>query len=359
MRGLIELEPLDTVFFGDARGMELNIGGRSLSIPLPWTVSGALLSHYLLRTGKYGDVMRGCENVNGECESEEKGEATVFAFYGPFLHFKDRYWFSPPADLVRDGGKVGLIRFRVGGSGYAQQLPSVYLPLDAEPYGMLVDHEFLNCYANGKITKPRSEDHFDHEERRVGIHIDDSKRVVKTGYTFSCVHRRPRFGLRYAVLIWEKEERDFNFSGILRLGGEGRVAKVSERGLKEVDGRFFWLDNRELEAGNYVKVVLLSPAIYRSGDRDIRAPDHQMLQKLPGRPELLMTVGGRATMVSGWNMRAKRARKMYAAVPPGTVYYFKLNEKVNRLDLTLSFWKLSLFWERGFGSPLVAVGGVV
>ncbi len=369
---LVELEPLDTVFFGDARGMEFNVGGRSLRLPLPWTVSGALLTHYLVKTGRVEDLSMGCDD-SGECESEERGEATVFAFYGPFIHYGGTYWFTAPADLVAlkktslsedkrcwptaqadlsaGEDEMSLVEAREGGEGYARYMP-LKLPLGSEPYGM-VDHEFLERYADGEFAKPKKPENFDFEERRVGIHIDDGRRTVKTGFTFSSIHRRPRPGLRYAMLLAEKLERGFSFSGLVRLGGEGRAAIVYER-----EWMPSWLSDRRLEAGTKVKAVLISPAIYRRGEFDSRIPD---LQGLPGSPEILklgdrpLVIGGKALMVSGWDMRTGRARKMYSAVPPGTVYYLKLKEDANRLDLTLSFWRLSLFWERGFGSPLLGV----
>jgi len=358
---LVELEPLDTVFFGDARGMDLNIGGRSLRFPLPWTVSGALLSHYLLITGRAEDVNKGCRDL-GDCESEEKGENTVFAFYGPFLSYGGSYWFSSPADIAlrADSSGRGVVQIevrKVRSDGYAGYLPEIYLPFDAEPYaGRLVDHEFLESYADGKLKQPKElDEEILSEERRVGIHIDDSRRTVKAGYTFSSIHIRPKPGLKYAVLVAEKERRDFSFSGIIRFGGEGRVARASE-------GSWIpsWLRRRGLKAGDIVKAVLISPAIYRKGSLNCRIPD---VRNLPGRPELLgagkLVIGGRAVMVSGWDLRTVKARRMYAAVPPGTVYYMRLNQDADRAELTLSFWRLSLFWERGFGSPLIAVGGPI
>ncbi|MCS7103867.1 MAG: type III-B CRISPR module-associated protein Cmr3, partial [Candidatus Korarchaeum sp.] len=308
---LVLLEPLDTVFFGDARGMELNLGGVSLRLPLPWTVSGALLSHYLLKGGRAEDLNRGC-GEDGDCESEEKGEATVFAFYGPFLSYKGSFWLNAPADLASRGDEVLLIKPRRmegiesrRGESYADHLPPVCLPLDAKPYvGNLVNHEFLESYAKGILTQPRIiKDEIDFEERRVGIHIDDSKRTVKIGYTFSSIHRRPNFGLKYAVLAAKKEGQDFRFSGVVRLGGEGRAAAVSEGEWKPS-----WLEGSELESGSTVKVALISPAIYRGSHGNSRVPD---LGNLPGKPELIhvkgrpLVIGGRAMMVSGWNMRAK------------------------------------------------------
>lgn len=365
---LIELEPLDTVFFGDPRGMELNLGGKSLRLPLPWSISGALLYFYILNGGSLNDVRIGCEDDAEECISEEKGESTVFAFYGPFLSYGGRYWFNAPADLILKDGKVTLLKPYDGKGGYRDFLPRIYLPEGSEPLiDEFVDHEFLESYAEGRIIELKGKVTFDFEERRIGIHIDDSKRTVKAGYTFSCVHRRPKFGLKYSMLVAEKSRRDFKFSGIVRLGGEGRAAKITERNWKPN-----WLERSLLKGGTTVKVVLVSPAIYRRNGKDTRIPD---ISNLPGKPKLCtldipkgnkkngnggneLVIGRGPIFISGWDLPRNRARRMYAAVPPGTVYYLKLEDDVDRAELTLSFWKLSLFWERGFGSPLVAVGDV-
>ncbi len=353
---LVELEPLDTLFFGDNKGMEFNFGGISLEMPLPWTVSGALLFKYVSETGRISDVRKGCLN-GGECEQEERGEATEFAFYGPFISFGTSLWFPPPADLIRREGSrdIDIITPKARYGGYSSFMPSVYLPYGWETYNEFVDHVFMEKYAEGIIEKPKRPPKV-YKERRVGIHIDDSRRAVKTGFTFSSTHIRPPFGMKYAVLVSRKDGNNIDFSGLVRIGGEGRPAKVSTR-----DWKPSWLKARKLRAGKVVKVVLLSPAIYRLDGKNVRLPD---LAGLPGNPELCrigesdLVIGGKPMRVSGWNSITKRARKMYTAVPSGTVYYLKLREDVDRLDLTSSFWKLSSFWERGFGSPLISLGGV-
>lgn len=358
---IVELEPLDSLFFGDNKGMELNEGGRTLKIPLPWTISGTLLFHYVSTTQRLEDVRIGCEE--GGCTSEERGEATVFAFYGPFIAYGGTYWFHPPGDLIaREGAKGETVELQVlkprrGGSGYASQLPPVLLPVHWEVYGKLIDAESLANYSEGAstIVVPRPPEL--KEERRLGIHVDDERRTVKLGYIYTSTHVRVPLGLKYCMIAARKDGKDLSFNGLVRLGGEGRVARMTTTKWTPP-----WLREEKLEAGSIVKVVLLSPAIYRRDGRNVRIPS---LEELPGRPQVCelggekLVLGGRPVRVSGWDFVARRAKKMYSAVPPGTVYYLKLREDADRLDLTLSFWRLSSYWERGFGSPLVAnVGGV-
>ncbi len=345
---LVAMRPLDSFFFGRSRGLDLSSSATSFEFPLPWTVSGALLGAHASITEDLG-TGRKLGELTWDEDIEERGELTGFMFYGPFLIWEGKEWFRPPEDL-----RVKFIHSRTG-KLYRDQLPAL-VPEEKEFPGW-IDHETLEKYSNGEKVDLKVEGPRISEERRLGTHLDDLTRTVKEGFIYSAIHRRLPPGSSIGVLITGKRGQKLANFSLVRLGGEARVSRVERS-----QWRPGWLDDRGLSGGDVVKVVLLSPAIYRRNGENVRVPpidrlrDKVKLCRLGGRT---LVIGRKPTRVSGWDMRRKRARKMYSAVPPGTVYYLRLKGSMSRWELTLDFWKLSLYWERGFGSPLVALSGGV
>jgi len=339
---LISLKPLDSLFFGDNMGLDLNSPGGGLRFPLPWTVSGALLYAHIMSVhnlgSSYGLTSNWDEGV------EERGDLTGFMFYGPFLIWRGKKWFPCPLDL---SVSVEGLQPSQNPKLYSSQLPPI---MPREDKCKWIPHDLLERYSEGNKVEPINEvEEPIFEEKRLGIHLDDVNRTVVEDFLYTSRHIRLK-DASIGVLVASKGEARIEVPPLIKLGGEGRPVRVTrERWTPK------WLSNDVLKAGSVVKVVLLSPAIYRKNGKDVRIPE----LKLPGKPELLesrsaLVISGPPVLVSGWDLKRARARKLYAAVPPGTVFYLKLSEDVGRWELTYNFWRLSLFWERGFGSLLIS-----
>ncbi len=361
---LLELIPYDSSFFGDSRGLGRGGQGSTLRFPTPWTLSGAALYLYAALTGDWSSA--GASKSEAE---EERGEATDFTFYGPFLRCSGRLWFWPPQDVVvRDVGGRKALRVlqpvQRDARGYHRWLPPIVQTKEDEPVSGMLSLEALRAYLKEKpeIGDPVRDVVSLSEERRLGLTISETTGTSEQGLLYTSVHLRPPkvmvnggvADISFCALISRKSGEELReLDGIVRLGGEGRPARVTTHTMAEP---LPWLQDEELEAGDVVKLVLLSPAIYRDGRVGVSHPD---LSGLPGRPEYVRVNGhilwivGRPWKLSGWSLKARRARPMYSAAPPGSVYYVRLGEPASRLELTLAFWRRSLFWERGFGSPMV------
>ena len=361
---IVIIQPYDSLFFGGGIGVPLRGSSRSLIHPTPLTVSGSILSLLIEIEGEDRVLtQRAMEGSNLE-ELEERGMALNYAFYGPLIIHRNEFWVPAPRDLIinwarRKDMKLEVIPQDAKSGGYGTDLePPLLGPDDLYlydhfdfPLAPLEELTSSYAYANSMLIKgaPRI-----YTERRLGITLDRSKGAVEMGFLYRTIHIRgqesKRGRMSYAMISIPVDGREevSDLSGVTRLGGEGRVALITteNRSIR-------WLgSDRQLKEGDEVKVILISPAIYLGNDGTTTStPD---VSELPGRPEFVSprVISSRPLMISGWNFRLRRARRMYAAVPPGTVYRMRVREPVEMWDLMISFWKLSLYWDRGMGSPL-------
>lgn len=341
---LLTLKPLDSLFFGPNLGLELSSNAASLLFPLPWTVSGALIAHLVSKKGTLSEILES----DASLEREERGELTKLMFYGPFLIHARCKWFPTPYDLKYEpAGSSGAL--------YSSQLPPIIEVVEKIP--AWIDEARLEKYVRGEEIEVDSgwEEPKLLEEVRLGIAVDDSTRTAMRGFLYTSRHLRMQDSAIGILAAWKTGE-PLDLSGIVRLGGEGKASIIEVE-----DWNPSWFEDERIERGSVVKLVLISPAIYwDSSGKTSRRPPNERLEKLPGRPEVCksrgreLVIGPSPVMVSGWDLARRRARRMYAAVPAGTTIYLRLKEETGRWELTREFWKLSLYWERGFGSPLVA-----
>ncbi len=358
---LVEFRPLDSLFFGGNIGLDLGSSASSLEFPLPWTVSGAILSHLIRESGEPSRFLK----VGSTLEMEEGGELTKLMFYGPFLIVKKgtspdtptERWYPAPYDLVYR--PIKLFDKQIKGV-YSAQLPPVIATMEEPP--TWIDEGRLLAYARGEEVQPPSPQSKRETpivaERRLGITLDDGTRTAARGLIYSSRHIRLDRASIGVLAAW-KDGNGLSVSGVVRLGGEGRPSEVnSSIWVPE------WLKEERIKGDSVVRIVLLSPAIYRGPNGTFaRRPPDEALSKLPGRPEICrlrgreLVIGPPPEMISGWDYARRRAKRMYPAVPAGTVIYLRLREEADRWELTREFWHLSLYWERGLGSPMVALTG--
>lgn len=359
----VALTPYDSLFFGDGRGVPITGDVDTLPYPPPLTLSGAILT-MLVREKGPADVLR--KMKFGEDE-EERGEVLRLAFYGPILEYRGEHWVPAPRDLVivwarRDSAKLMPMTPVSGeGSGYRGQLPPRIMGTDRVPlydqdqFPTIVKLEaLLSRYPRLPLivrNPPRLT-----LEDRLGIALDRSRGVVERGMIYRTSHLRVQEedGVRASFLMLSPplDGRDtlpdFD-SRVIRLGGEGRGAEA-RRLRAGWASRLF--QDRELKPGAMVRVILLSPAIYLRNGVPVSRPD---LDELEESVRFLedRTFSGKPVMVSGWNSVLGRARTMYPAVPAGTVYTLQITGRMSSLELMLAFWRSSLYWDRGMGSPIV------
>lgn len=97
---------------------------------------------------------------------------------------------------------------------------------------------------------------------------------------------------------------------VLKLGGEGKTAKVEDL------QNFKMPENKENQETEYFKVYFQNPVIWKSGD------GLEEMQSLPNC-ELLTACIGKPLHIGGWDYKERKPKTMRKAVPAGSVYLLK------------------------------------
>jgi CRISPR-associated protein Cmr3 len=270
---LLELEPLDTVFFRDARPMQAGAGsgGHGASWPLPTVVHEALRTALLRRSGRLPKSRseRGHHRPN---RSRQRWIATrdfeSLRVLGP-LPLRDGVLYLPrPADVVPRGEKqvvvmaplaasagrsspavAGVDLCRDGkhpGHGASPEGPGRWLrgvaavvePSKDQAGAWVSLADFLRLIRSGPgetVELPAVEDLWD-TEFRIGIEVDPETRTAAEGKFYTAEHLRLREGVRLwlaAELSPVADRREAETARLqelagaaLTLGGESRQCRV-------------------------------------------------------------------------------------------------------------------------------------
>lgn len=362
------LEPLDVLLFRDSRpftGGETH-RARSLFPPSPLTLQGALrtflFAHHLkqrnLTFQDLADHLKGRRGSHSEdlsCLVEVLGDHQSFGrlrLRGPFLaRLKNEgveLLFPAPFDLLKltKNGATGLIPLQplkevvpvhwdgkwsqglsplwwgpVEGSAQvkAQELPPTWISV-----------RLLSDYLAGKLQGEHVKDGVYpaeavcSREQRAGIKLQPGTRTVETGmlYTVEFLRFHKDFGFVVQMEILGEEHSHWLAplkEGVLSLGGEARGCCFRVLGEETV------LPTRP-ELGNaYFKLYLATPAVFKNG----WLPDFLDQQSLQGEVNglelrLVAAAVGKPLPIGSWDLALNRPRKLYFAVPPGSVYFLKL-----------------------------------
>lgn len=379
----LELHPLDTLFFRDARPMETGAGsgGHGANWPLP-TVTHEALRTALLRLA--GELRTGKERRGHDGASIITEAFRSLHTRGPFP-CKDGVVHLPcPADAVQDeNGKTHLMT-PIGAAG-ASDLPPGLRPV-APPVRVgkqklpqwLPLEEFAKAL-KGEAPCLAKTDLYD-TEYRIGIGIDDATGTVEKGKFYSSEHLR----LRPEVSLWleaalsdrkEGENRGKSLDSLkgqtFGLGGEGRMVRPSDSTVK--------LTLPE-PRGRRIKWVLVTHAVFKGGWRPawIRESDLRVLiakgetDRRPGEArgvwrarlkqmaeqsqfiaaKLIAVRNEKPVYFSGWDLGEQGAKPTLAAMPAGSVFYFEAATDADAQALVKALHgrtRSDYFGEKGMG----------
>lgn len=114
-----------------------------------------------------------------------------------------------------------------------------------------------------------------------------------------------------------KMSRNGQLKGFLRLGGEGKGSSY----VMTQDAVHVPAPNL---SGKYFKLYLATPAIFSQGWKPTSWFD---VMKYPNLKITLLTAAtGKYQPLGGWDMKKRSPKRLYRAVPAGSVYYFQLEQ---------------------------------
>ena len=316
----LEFEPVDTLFFRDARPFEAASRAAS-GLPTPQTLAGALRTTLLERHGvapaEVGDLVRqGATFVEALATFGPVigGIAAVVA-KGPWFSLGKKLLVPAPANLRREKETGRLVRL----DPLASPPPGWQPPADGmlplwrwgrsavETVDGYLTMDGLRRFLEGgapegsDIVRPGNVYDF---EDRTGIGIDDARGATGEGRIYGIRVLAPR---RDTVLVAETTGPAKALAPLVddpapvRLGGEGRYVRTCVR-----QGSIDWPD--VAATGDARRLVLLTTPAWFGGWR----PDGM-------RPVSAAVPGYEA--VSGWDLARGGPKPNRFMVPAGTVYF--------------------------------------
>lgn len=372
---LYRFTPLDTLFFRSGRpfGAGEETWADTLFFPAPSNFYGALATWYMAE--------------NNEVNPAEVRER--LRLKGVFWEVEGDLYLPVPLDLCQDksdgaGGGATVYPLRIhemDSLALLGNFPACFkwalLP-DYEvvdvaegPQGLVGELSFLT-YLQGRGVRYTSfsPSKFYFSEQKTGIKRDRVSFSAQEHMLYQTELKR---------FVWEKKTNgidrwakvsflvdaggldDLPARGMVRLGGEGKTARVErvsgEMKIKEIQ----WKEPFRNKGGRYFKLVFLTPVIWRKkGWLPCWIEEKSLTGSYNGiELKLLCCACGRYLAVGGWDMEKGEPKPMYKTIPAGAVYFFEILNEVTWGKITSEFHYQNISEERstqGFG--LAAVGVV-
>lgn len=354
------IEPLDVLFFRDSKPFTAGEGFRAKSAfpPTPYPFVGAIRSRVLTDLGVDFQIFKTLTKtsaMNRDKEiievigTTEEGDYGKLEFRGPFLarRKQDKYYelifpvpfdlfekqrLSPLADLPadvqfnppHDAGRPTLLWSR---ESLGRELKDVFLS----------SHDLSTYLRGAALRKEDWKQKLFERELRVGIALEAGRRTVKEGmfYMPEMLRLTDKVGfvLGVAGLSFTSSSIKYNLprEGLLQLGGEGRAACykiITDGNPLEVMEQLSGTIKGKIGSTKRFKLYLASPAIFANGWLPDFITDRASLEgSIEGlRVRLVAAAVGKPLPIGGWDLAHNRPKTMYKAVPPGSVYFFKLEE---------------------------------
>lgn len=330
----IKIIPNDPLFFGSGKPFTAGSDTYANTIfpPHPSTIYGAL--------GTFLIYYRG--DLESFKERKRNNQIKPIKLIGPLIYKEEKVYFPAPLDLVMykegDNTKISQLNLTKRPEVFISDQDNLrYIHIYKgnekvdEAKGYLTELYFKR-YLMDSLSKddPLIEPHeFYKEEMKIGIARDKKTMTTKEGYLYRLPMVRMSKDTGFLIGIKIDENEDFPDSGIIQLGGEGRTARFEV--LK--DNPLKVIENLEISFNGKFKIYLATPAIFKKGwlpewinERDLTGEKGGIKVKLIG------AVIGKYIRISGWDLYNGKPKKSYRAVPPGSVYYFEV-QNIDEVDI--------------------------
>lgn len=364
---MIEIKPLDTLFFRDGKPFTMgeDTWADGIFPPLPSTVYGAIRTAYIAHKGSLREFCDGKIDYIGT--PTEKGS---FKIKGIYLKRDSDILFSLPLDLVKDKSsenqedkdKVFRMQIHSRDNLFVTNgiLGNFLFPQDIQD-AETVEKAFIEDISFKEYLNS-SRDEFTlikevvKTEPKIGIKRLNSAHTAEEGHLYRVGMNRLLDGVSLVVDFEGLE--DFPDGVMIRIGGEAKSAvtkKVSEFKSPELSNETI----NKIAKEKRFKLYLATPAIFKNG----WLPDFIDRETLQGegnglKLRLLTTAIGKPIPIGGWDIDKKRPKKMRRAVPSGSFYYFEIIDgDADKVCQQFHYNNISDYGaEEGFG--LAFVGGI-
>lgn len=333
------IKPLDVLFlrgnhlFGDA-GQH----GQALLPPWPSVAAGALRSRMLADAGVNFDAFKSGMKPAGAL-GEALGTPTKpgsFQLVGLWLSRKisgqmQRYH-PLPSDVAILEGKLHRLRPRalpLPSSANLPQVPVLQSEKTTKPEsGWLLNELGWQAWLHDEpLDAAQYTQHTSalySMDERLGIALDSDSRTAPDGalYTTQAVAMQADSG--FVCAVRGVDDAQVPMSGLLRLGGDGRAAALSEVPSPQpapANGRG---GSAKPGVGGSFKLILTTPGIFDNGWKlPGLQPDNTWRGPAGCTAQLVCAAVSRAETVSGWDLAQWAPKPAQKVAPTGSVYWFE------------------------------------
>ncbi len=305
---IIEIETLDTVVFKNAKpfSRDNDTWTNSLNFPTPSTIYGALRATYFSQNS---DDFKKIDKID---ETQKLKINSILFFYDNSLIFES------PKDCIEIDEKASILKLKENSLtnskfDYILSADEEVKALETSFFKKSIFKRYLDN--KDKLSYISIED-FLSKEGKVGIGLDKKTKTTKEGL----LYRLEMLRYKKFKIIVDFDNLELNSSGLMKLGGEAKGATYKEIELPNIP-------QIQNITTNIFKLYLLTPAIFEKGYIPNRIDENSFEWKFKGLKVKLLTCAiGKYQSIGGFDIKKNKPKKMFKAVPAGSVYYFELLE---------------------------------
>ncbi|MGQ9532517.1 MAG: type III-B CRISPR module-associated protein Cmr3 [Desulfotomaculales bacterium] len=327
------LEPVDVLLFRDGRPFDALSDHRAASLfpPYPSVIQGAIRSHHLIvknvdlrDSKKIAEVVGTAEDfkglrIRGPFLARRRGDMVLRYFPLPAdAYFTEHHKLrpaSPPQPLPATAAASAPTPMLLG-------LSATERPKKAHS-GLWLDEGALVAYLEGREITGIPENALFQRESRFGIGMDDARRTVREQALYEAEFIRPCKDV--GLLVQVEGYEGWPAEGVMRLGGEGRGARFTQR--VEVAP---WPAPPKVLPPRF-KVYFATPTYFEGGWQPLTGNWNKFFE---GRVELVAAAVHRYESIGGYDWAKQDHKPARRYVPAGSVYYFECRGQARlRADL--------------------------
>lgn len=309
------IQPIDVLYLrGNRTFGEPGSYGQSLLPPWPSVAAGALRSLHYAQTGEVLDSADDFRLTAFQLARCEKNEVES-------IH-------AVPADLLVTGAKKaprvqrlqpGVLADGLLSSASLAQVPILAQSERSKPLaGYWLTQTGWQCYLDGGVPEPADLLHSEDlwvSDFRVGVGLDTTRRSAADGKLFSM--QAIAFAPGIGFLTASQGQRPVPARGILRFGGDGRGAELSECATYVPPQA----DHAAIAAAGRARIVLTTPGIFPEGWRLPGMQADGRFELGGVRARVVAAAVPRAEVVSGWDLAQWQPKPAQRVAPTGSVYW--------------------------------------
>ncbi|GBE54809.1 CRISPR-associated protein [archaeon BMS3Bbin15] len=320
---IIKIDSLDTLFFRDGKPFTMgeDTWSNGLFPPSPSVLYGAIRSAYF--SNHIDELKKATKNDDPTKNLKIVGVCV-------YLSDKDKTYLPLPNNCVqkKDNKETVVSVLPMNGlKDVKSSCPAKYALKSVENVanvgGGLIKidslKEYLECSKDSFSSILKMADRV-LPEPKIGIGISKETGTSEEGklYRVDMMRLENKKGKSLSLVI-DFEGLDLPERGMMKLGGEGKA--VSYQKSEPVN---FSVDKSKLD-GDRFKLYLSTPAIFKNGWLPQWIDENTLEGEYKGLKLQLLTASiGKPILIGGFDMKARKPKPMYKAVPAGSMYYFEI-----------------------------------